>query len=165
MLKKLILATVVLSVLGLVLFNHLSSRQGPLVEQKLLMVKKGMSLPAVAKMLQKNNVVDIWPVFYLKARLAGLDKKLRAGEYLFDPKISVDGALEKIAAGDVYYHSLTLPEGMTTGKFLFLIQSDPNLDGDITLMPAEGEMLPETYKFEKGASKDSLIKQANLRWN
>lgn len=160
MLKKLILLAIVLSCLSFLMFNHLSVRQGPLAEQKLLMVKKGMSLPAVAKMLHKNNVIDFWPVFYLKARLNGIDKKLRAGEYLFNPAISINETLEKIASGDVYYHSITLPEGMTTGKFLFLIQSEENLDGDITLMPKEGEMLPETYKFEKGASKDSLIKQA-----
>ena len=41
-----------------------------------------------------------------------------------------------------------------------MIASNPNFSGEITEEVAEGEMLPETYSFEYGSSRNALIRQA-----
>jgi UPF0755 protein len=40
------------------------------------------------------------------------------------------------------------------------INNEPNLTGDISIKTEEGSMLPETYSFSKGDSRNSIVKQA-----
>ena len=54
--------------------------------------------------------------FRLAARLAGVDRKLQAGEYRFaDPATPYEVAA-RLARGDVYTHPITFPEGLTVAE-------------------------------------------------
>jgi UPF0755 protein len=94
------------------------------------------------------------------ARFGGLDKKLKAGEYVFDEQISLYDVVQKLAKGNVVYHKITLPEGMTTKHFLDIINAEKLLTGEITIDVKEGELLPETYSFVRGDSKESIVLRA-----
>ncbi len=67
-----------------------------------------------------------------------------------------------ISRGEVHYRRLTLPEGLTTARMLELIRAEPNLAGEITIAAEEGELLPETYSYVKGDSRDSIVRRARL---
>lgn len=101
-------------------------------------------------------------LFRLAARVSGLDKDLKAGEYVFLPGISMREVLAIISRGEVHYRRLTLPEGLTTARMLELIRAEPNLAGEITIAAEEGELLPETYSYVKGDSRDSIVRRARL---
>ena len=53
-----------------------------------------------------------------------------------------------------------LKEGLTSGQIMYLIATYPGLEGEIDIDVKEGELLPETYSFELGASRNSIILQA-----
>ncbi len=158
--KKFLLLSVMLTVLiGVVLFKEVT-RPGPLDAEINVFIPKGTSSRSVAQSLKKANVIRFPILFLLAARFNGLDKHLRAGEYVFAPQTSMLAVMDKIAKGEVFYHKITIPEGWTSGKILYTIATHPALSGEFSVDVKEGELLPETYSFEYGTSRDSLVLQA-----
>lgn len=125
-------------------------------------IQKQETAKNIATNLCQNNLAP-FPLFARFAmRLYGFDKKLKAGEYLLDPQLSLKDILEKLTSGKVMMHRLTIPEGLTTFKILQMIDQNEFLSGDITETVKEGEFFPETYTFAKGETKNNIIKKAKL---
>lgn len=123
-------------------------------------LKKGTSAQSVAKELVQKNLAP-HPLFVrLAMRFYDLDKNLKAGEYLLEPHMSLKDILQKLTSGKVIIHKITLVEGLTTAQMLALIEKNKLLSGHITEHPTEGELLPETYTFTKGETKNAIIKRA-----
>ena len=135
-------------------------QDGPLSDTAFVIIKKGSGTSAVANDLVEAGVIKKPAIFKLAARIFGLDKKLKAGEYVFSPKISMYDTIKKISNGDVFYRQITLPEGLTIAQIFDIIDNDEFLSGKITENVAEGELLPETYNFVRGDTKNSIIRQA-----
>lgn len=133
---------------------------GPLVEETVVLINRGAGSVSVAETLLQAGVIKHPFLFRLAARLQGLDKHLKAGEYQFFPHISMADVLKQMAKGEVLYRKLTLPEGLTTAQMLEIIANNEFLSGEISLIPQEGSLLPETYSFFRGDSRDSVIIQA-----
>ena len=133
--------------------------------EKIVVVDKGTTSTMVARKLFIEGVISHPLLFRIVARIKGLDKTLKAGEYLFASHISLIEVIEQMAKGEIMYRKITLPEGLTTAQMLDLIAEDEFLSGDISLEPLEGELLPETYSYSRGDSKDSIIRQAKDAMN
>ena len=159
--KKLIIIFLsVLSVLAYMQIKGWIAEGGPLLNVTNVVVPKGASLKTVAEELSRTGVIDKPWLFRIMARINGLAKHLKAGEYQFMPGISLQAAMDKIARGEVFFRRITIPEGLTSGQIMYLIANYPELEGEIELDVKEGELLPETYSFELGASRNSIILQA-----
>lgn len=158
--KKLIFLLLLIGVIIVAKVKYWIYEPGALAEPVQMVVQKGSSVGNIAYRLNGAGVIDKPWLFRLVARYYQLDTRLKAGEYEFAPHISMFEAINKMARGEVMYRKITLPEGLTTRQILDVIAADDNLRGEITLRPGEGELLPETYSFVHGDSKDSIILQA-----
>ena len=158
--KLIIIFLIVLSVLAYMQIKGWIAASGPLLNVTNVVVPKGASLKTVAEELSRAGVIDKPWLFRIMARINGLAKHLKAGEYQFMPGISLQAAMDKIARGEVFFRLITIPEGLTSGQIMYLIANYPDLEGEIDLDVKEGELLPETYSFELGASRNSIILQA-----
>lgn len=158
--KLIIIFLIVLSVLAYMQIKGCIAEGGPLLNVTNVVVPKGASLKTVAEELSRAGVIDKPWLFRIMARINGLAKHLKAGEYQFMPGISLQAAMDKIARGEVFFRRITIPEGLTSGQIMYLIANYPDLEGEIDLDVKEGELLPETYSFELGASRNSIILQA-----
>lgn len=158
--KKLLVILMLLVFLSVYQIRLWVVETGPLTDKVNVIIPKGASSLQVAEQLADRGVIRHPQVFRVAARFNGLDKKLRAGEYQFDSKISMLNVMEKIAKGEVFYRKITFSEGLTTGQILYQLASTPEFDGEISIDVKEGELLPETYTYEYGASRDSIIIQA-----
>lgn len=158
--KLIIIFLIVLSVLAYMQIKGWIAEGGPLLNVTNVVVPKGVSLKTVAEELSRAGVIDKPWLFRIMARINGLAKHLKAGEYQFMPGISLQAAMDKIARGEVFFRRITIPEGLTSGQIMYLIANYPDLEGEIDLDVKEGELLPETYSFELGASRNSIILQA-----
>ena len=158
--KLIIIFLIVLSVLAYMQIKGWIAASGPLLNVTNVVVPKGASLKTVAEELSRAGVIDKPWLFRIMARINGLAKHLKAGEYQFMPGISLQAAMDKIARGEVFFRRITIPEGLTSGQIMYLIANYPDLEGEIDLDVKEGELLPETYSFELGASRNSIILQA-----
>ena len=159
--KKIIaIILVVLSVYAYWQVKEWIAQSGPLLSVVNVVVPKGASLNMVAAKLEEAQVIDKAWLFKIMARVNGLDKHLKAGEYQFEPGVSLKQAMDKISKGEVFLRKITIPEGLTSGQIMYLIATYPGLEGEIDIDVKEGELLPETYSFELGASRNSIILQA-----
>ena len=145
-----------------VMFYHLFNLPNERGTEVQLLIEKGAGSRRVAEQLAEAGVISHPLLFRLAARVSGLDKDLKAGEYVFLPGISMREVLAIISRGEVHYRRLPLPEGLTTARMLELIRAEPNLAGEITIAAEEGELLPETYSYVKGDSRDSIVRRARL---
>ena len=159
--KKIIaIILVVLSVYAYWQVKEWIAQSGPLLSVVNVVVPKGASLNMVAAKLEEAQVIDKAWLFKIMARVNGLAKHLKAGEYQFEPGVSLKQAMDKISKGEVFLRKITIPEGLTSGQIMYLIATYPGLEGEIDIDVKEGELLPETYSFELGASRNSIILQA-----
>lgn len=158
--KKLIAAVIVLIVFASWKMQQMVVMPGPLQESVNVVIPKGVGVRNVAELLAEKGVISQPLLFRVAARVIGLDKRLRAGEYEFAPHISMLVAMKKMAKGDVFYRRVTLPEGLTSKQMLEIINNERVLSGEITIDVKEGDLLPETYNYVLGDSKDSVVLQA-----
>lgn len=159
-LKKILIVFVIITALSFYQLKKWTMENGPLFDVVNVVIPKGASSGIVANELAKTGVLNKPWLFKLVARFNGLDKELKAGEYQFNPHISMLSAMQKIANGEVYLRKITLPEGLTSGQIMYMLSKQPDLAGEITLDVREGEILPETYSYVLGDTKDSIIIQA-----
>lgn len=132
----------------------------PLVSTITVELPQGAGIRAFAAKLVELELVKQPLLVRLVARLYGYDKRLKAGEYSFMPGMSLRDVLEKVSSGKVILHRLTLPEGLTTTQMIKILNENQLLSGEVTEQVAEGDLLPETYVFYKGTSRDTLIRNA-----
>ena len=135
-------------------------QSGPLTQTAFIRVEKGTSLNMVADGLYREGIISHPFIFKIIARFSGLSQKLRAGEYKFEPQISLWNVMQKIAQGDVFYRKITLPEGLTNLEIVALLNENPYLSGEISLNEIQGSILPETYTFPFGTERQKIILEA-----
>lgn len=160
--KTILLIALLIVLGGIWQLDQTVNKPGPLSSATELVIPKGTGLAAAANLLEQAGIIRYPLLFRGMARFNGLDKKLKAGEYRFEAESSLKQVMDKIVRGEVYYRKLTLPEGLTSREMLEIIAAEPMLDGEISLYPEDGELLPETYSFLRGEKRDSLIRRAQL---
>ena len=150
----LIVSAVVVSV-GL---NKIKS-PGPLDQSLVHEVPRGASMKEIAQTLENKNVIKSALLFEIYARIYESDKAMKAGEYQFSRKSSIRDVVSKLRDGDVLLHQITIPEGLTNHQITTLLNKNEMLSGEISDMPPEGYLLPETYSFERGRSRQEIVQR------
>ncbi len=154
---------VVIFVIGLLSYGQIKKRivgDGPLQSDSTAVIAKGAYLSEITDDLYTRGIIADKLIFRLWLKFNKLDTKIKAGEYLFPSKISMSRVIEKITSGDVLYHKITLPEGWTVGQILYAVSMDDNLSDELVYFPEEGSLLPETYTFQRGESRNVFVKNA-----
>lgn len=158
--KKLFLLALVVVFATVYQMQKWSHESGPLTEIVNVVIPRGATSRTVATRLDAAGVINKPWLFRIMARLNRLDKHLKAGEYQFSPMISMQAALDKMARGEIFYRRITLAEGLTTREMINLLNAEPMLSGEVTLAVKEGELLPETYTYVRGDTRNSIVMQA-----
>ncbi|MDB5478561.1 MAG: protein YceG like protein, partial [Alphaproteobacteria bacterium] len=84
---------------------------------------------------------------------------IKAGEYGIPAHASMQQIIDILHSGRIIQRNVTLAEGLTVKQTLILIANNIYLTGDVTQVPAEGTLLPDTYNFLRGATRDSIVKR------
>jgi peptidoglycan lytic transglycosylase G len=154
------------------LYSQIHSPYGDFPEPVVFEYMPGAHGDDAAAALEKLGVVrSRW--LFLAARALKPRVVLMAGEYKFSKPDSAWGVLSRLAAGDVYLHPLTIPEGLTRFETSKLVAAagfaDENeflqLTADAApvqdLFPEaqslEGFLFPETYSLPKTANGKQII--------
>ncbi len=140
--------------------HHEIQKPVPLTSKIIVELPAGSSIRQLASILYNKKLVISPLLVRAAARVYKHDQNLKAGEYQIEPGMSLVDILEKMATGKVVLHRMTLPEGRTTASLLQIIKDNNLLSGEISETVAEGELLPETYTFHKGESRNKLIRHA-----
>lgn len=133
---------------------------GPLKEEKIVNIPSRAGMGDIADILQREGVIDnnrwmfFGGVFAMKAR-----QELKSGEYAFQKNASLRDVINTIVDGKVVQHAFTIPEGLTSEQIVARLLENDVLAGQIKEMPREGTLLPETYKFPRGTTRDQVIQR------
>ena len=128
---------------------------GPLPTDKVVLVKGGLS--DVIEQLVQDGVIDK-PLVMMAALYAnGVSNKIKAGEYMFRQQASLEDVINTLVEGKSILQSVLIKEGLTTQQVIDLLRESDLLTGEISNIPAEGTILPETYKFSRGMSRQQLL--------
>ncbi len=65
--------------------------------------------------------------------------------------------VEIITSGRSIQHAITIPEGLTSEQIVERLMQNELLVGEIGSIPAEGSLLPDTYRINRGTTRESLI--------
>ena len=131
---------------------------GPLQEDKVVNIPSRAGMTDIADTLQREGVIDnnrwafIGAVFVLKARSG-----LKPGEYLFQKNASLRDVIGTMVEGKVVQHAVTIPEGLTSEQIVSRLSENDIFSGTVREIPREGTLLPETYKFPRGTSREQVI--------
>jgi len=133
--------------------------------QTFVMLHPGYSTRRIASELKAAGVIRSEQAFilwhYIRRR-----RSLKAGEYLFDKPRNIIEVQKRLRRGDVYFHTVVVPEGFTmfdiaraveaaglgpAQDFLKVAQSDTALIADLSpgAPSLEGYLFPDTYQFSR----------------
>ncbi len=158
-----------------------------------LVIREGEAFSRVVERLEKAGVIHHPVLFYALARGLGLDRKIRAGGYVFHAPTPVAPLLMELAfrPQSVYLVRLTVPEGATLRKIAQIVEDsllipadtflaytrDPHLIQELarrfpeipdTLPHLEGYLYPETYFFALGVGPRrviwTMVEELMRRW-
>jgi UPF0755 protein len=136
------------------------------------MLHPGYSTRRIASELKRAGVIRSEDAFilwhYLHRR-----RSLKAGEYLFEKPASANDVHRRLAHGDVYFHTVVVPEGFTmfdvahaveaaglgpATDFLKVAQSDTALIADLApnAHSLEGYLFPDTYEFSRMQTMEDM---------
>lgn len=139
-----------------VLFMNWLHAPGPLRETATVVAPRG-GAEAIGVTLAEAGVVAHSLLFLAAVKATQDDGLLKAGEYAFPALISPADVLKLLRSGKTVVHRLTAPEGYTSRQIVELLRQETALSGDLHDIPAEGEVLPETYHFSLGDSRAAVL--------
>jgi len=133
--------------------------------QVFVMLHPGYSTHRIATELKKAGIIRSEEAFVFW-HYYHHGRSLKAGEYLFDKPSNIIHIQKRLRRGDVYFHTVVVPEGFTmfdiaraveaaglgpADDFLKVAQSDTGLIADIApgARSLEGYLFPETYEFSR----------------
>jgi UPF0755 protein len=132
---------------------------GPLQADRTVNIPRGSGMRDIADILSREGVIDqpwlfIGGVLVLKAR-----EDLKAGEYEFKAHSSVRDVVATIVEGKAVAHQVSIPEGFTSEQIVARLVQDNVLAGDIKQIPREGSLLPDTYNFARGITREQMVQR------
>ena len=140
--------------------------------QTFVMLRPGYSTRRIATELKTAGVIRSAEAFILW-RYVHRGRSLKAGEYLFDKPSNIIDIQKRLRRGDVYLHTVVVPEGYTmfdiaraiqdaglgsAEDFLKVAQSNTAMIADIApnATSLEGYLFPETYEFSRMMSMEEM---------
>jgi len=145
---------------GYVWFTNEIVQPGPSQAEQVFEVKPGEGLGSIAARLEADGLITDGRLLRLASRLEGATGQAKVGEYLIEPGLSISETLERLVEGKVVQHRVTVPEGRTVAQAFRIIAANEVLVGDMPEeLPPEGSLLPDTYFFSRGATRQSIINQ------
>lgn len=143
-----------------------------------VLLRPGWSSRHIASELQSKGVIRNANAFLLMHYVTV--RNLKAGEYKFDRAASAREVLNRLNKGDIYVHTVVIPEGydiydiakviqqsgLATSQEFLKVASDPtpisDLDPDAKTL--EGYLFPDTYSFTRTQSLRDMTLEMTKRF-
>ena len=136
-------------------------------------MRPGYSTRRIAVELQSAGIIRSQEAFILW-RYFHRGRSLKAGEYLFDKSANIIDIQKRLRRGDVYFHTVVVPEGYTifdiarvveeaglgpAEDFVKAAQADTALISDLDpgAHSLEGYLFPETYEFSRMMTVHDMV--------
>jgi UPF0755 protein len=139
----------------------------------IIVIPAGASGTRAADLLAREGIIRSALGFRLRAAWRGVSQRLQAGEYLFTAAPAPADVLNRLVAGDVLLHAVTIPEGLTLRQTVTLLaESDLEIRGDLEAAvrrpelvadfdtqaaDLEGYLFPDTYQLARSTAAEVVV--------
>ena len=149
---------IVLGILAAFAFAQLR-RPGPLEADKTVMLVRNLGFADIGEILKREGVVENAYLFDLGVVMLQARSSLKAGEYLFPRHANIHDVIGILVEGRAVLHQVTIPEGLTSEQVVARLLENDVLTGSVREMPREGSLLPETYRFHRGTTREQILQR------
>ncbi len=160
-----IISVLVLGILALsaagyfAVVRHVLTATGSNTDTVYLYIRPGAGLSEMAREANKVGLIEApWHLSF-GARILGVSRSLKAGEYEVGAAVTVEELLHKLQSGKTFMRRVSIPEGYSVLELEKLLLGSFGLDTSDMVLPAEGSILPETYFYNRGENANTLIRR------
>jgi UPF0755 protein len=174
-LKGVLFLTIALAIAAIWFRMELKSPYyGATSAETFVVIPKGAGTSEVASLLTDQGILHTSLPFKLYLRYAHLEHRIQAGEYRFEERATPIQITRRLVRGDIYFRSITIPEGLTARETIALLaekglgdlkemeqalqRTDWIKDWDPTAQNLEGYLFPETYRFGRKDNSETILK-------
>jgi UPF0755 protein len=176
-LRKIILTGLLAGIVGfLAVFGFLRLNQpfGTSHSVQIVDVPPGTSFTQVSHLLYRSGLLESEWFFQGLGRFQQVDRKIIPGEYELHAGMRPTELLTKLVEGDVFQHSVTIPEGYSVVQIADILEHkglankgdilrlnrDPDFIASVKVeaLTLEGYMFPDTYRFSRYMPPEYLVK-------
>lgn len=150
-------------VLGFVAFSFYQWTVPRVGSDTTLVIEPGTGTRAILAQLHGEGLAPELTTIALPFLLNGNWRSLKAGEYAFTAGMSANQVVDTIADGKVVVHSVTIPEGFTVAQARARLMAEPLLTGALPASIPEGSLFPDTWQFQRGELRASVIARMQAR--
>jgi len=129
---------------------------GPAAKPVAVIVPEGATLARAATELQQAGAIRSAIRFRGFARLLGNGQPIKAGEYAVPAHASASDVLTLLQEGRVRQRLVAGPEGFPSILVHEALMKADGLVGNVAV-PAEGSILPDSYAYQKGDTRASVV--------
>ncbi len=158
-----------LVVIGLVVvgggFFYVASQyygDGPTTEEKVFRVEQGNTLTTTANRLEEQGLISNAMIFSQFGGRVESNTVVKAGDFTIPAKASMADILTELTTGTPIRYAVTIPEGWTTWQAVQRLDADDRLTGEIGTLPPEGSILPGSYDYLPGDTRQSVLDKMQL---
>jgi UPF0755 protein len=129
---------------------------GPATQNTTVIIAEGSSLTSAANALEKAGMIRSARVFLALSRVFGGSTPIKAGEYRFLARQSQADILADLQGGKTFQRKITVTEGAPSVFVYDALMKADGLVGEIQV-PAEGSILPDTYAYTRGETRQAVL--------
>ncbi len=129
---------------------------GPAKANVTVEVPAGATMTAAAQAMEKAGAIRSATTFLWMARIFGDDMAIQAGEYRVPARISQSDILKMLQGGKTLQRFVMVPEGMPSVMVHERLMAAPQLGGAVAV-PAEGSVLPDSYAYNRGDTRQAVL--------
>jgi UPF0755 protein len=144
---------------GLYIGKQRFEQPGPLEQEKIVNVPKGLGVRDVGEMLAREGIIDQPLVFAGAAKMFESRGGIKYGEYRIKAHASIADIIDEMIEGRVVQHQFTVAEGLTSSQIVDKLMQTDALTGEIREVPREGTLLPDSYRFTRGMTRQQIIER------
>ncbi len=133
--------------------------EGPLEERTEVLIENGQSLRQIAHHLYAQGIIASPTVFEIGVRATGKGTRIKAGEYSIPRHASMKMVATLFINGETYVRRLVIPEGLTSKQVVASMEGMRGLIGTVSQIPKNGTLLPDTYHYSYGDTKEGMIER------
>ena len=142
---------------GLLLLASQFYGDSAIPEGTTFVVQSGDTLGSTSERMESLGLISNRYVFDFGRKVSNVEGTLKPGEYRIPANASMSDILNELLHGKPVLYAVTVPEGFTSFQVVDRLNQDKNLIGEITGLPAEGSILPNTYQYNPGDSRQSVL--------
>ena len=132
---------------------------GPLDHSTVFVIPKGEGIREIADRLEREGIIKDRRIFVGSAFYFKVQNRLKAGEYEIKKSASMREVLDTLFEGRAVLHKVSIPEGWTSKQIVDRLNAHKMLKGEIAEIPPEGTLMPDTYKFSRGMTRQDLVER------